>query len=534
VTAISDKYAQLGGAAGFLGAETTGEIRAANGGYKQEFQNGTIYWHARTGAFEVHGEIRVRWLALGGEGSPFGYPISDESPARDGEGKFSNFENASVYWHPSTGAFEVHGLIRDRWQAIGGELSILGYPTTNESATPDGAGRYNHFQRGSIYWTPATGAHEVYGAVRARWAELRWERGLLGYPVSTPTTEVRARDTFLVAHFHHGRIEENLSTGEVYVEKLPSVASPNYEIPIVAFRVSDDDGRRACAISAAEVQRSVDAVNRVYAAAGVRFTFDGVLVDLRNTDVNSLPHQNVESAPRWPATKSLLNNLAAQRRAVVVIYRFGPDPTRPIGGGWSWWDYDFVAMSSFDPNWSPRGLAHELGHHFGLPHTHGREFATEREAEDYVLSGGLIEWLDGDRGWVDDTPPDPFIRSLQSTPSVSGIALGGHAFSFARHNIMSYWDGGPTVQLSHSQIDRVRTLVLERRSRYLNVTEIAPFDCAALMRRIADLQTRLDELIAERNAETDPRVRAQLAGAIARVRIQIGTLTNSARRKGCI
>jgi hypothetical protein len=66
MTAISDKYAQLGGAAGFLGPQITAEVPAANGGLKQDFRNGTIYWHSRTGAFEVHGAIRGRWLALGG------------------------------------------------------------------------------------------------------------------------------------------------------------------------------------------------------------------------------------------------------------------------------------------------------------------------------------------------------------------------------------------------------------------------------------------------------------------------------------
>ena len=41
---------------------------------------------------------------------------------------------------------------------------MLGYPTTDESGTPDHIGRYNHFAGsggGSIYWTRTTGAHAV-------------------------------------------------------------------------------------------------------------------------------------------------------------------------------------------------------------------------------------------------------------------------------------------------------------------------------------------------------------------------------------
>jgi uncharacterized protein with LGFP repeats len=63
----------------------------------------------------------------------------------------------------------------------------MGYPVTDETGTPDGIGRYNHFTGGagaSIYWTPATGAWSVHGGIRGRWAAQGWERGPLGYPVS--------------------------------------------------------------------------------------------------------------------------------------------------------------------------------------------------------------------------------------------------------------------------------------------------------------------------------------------------------------
>ena len=60
----------------------------------------------------------------------------------------------------------------------------IGYPTTDETGCPDGVGRFNHFEHGSIYWTPETGAHEVHGAIRDKWAELGWERSKLRYPVT--------------------------------------------------------------------------------------------------------------------------------------------------------------------------------------------------------------------------------------------------------------------------------------------------------------------------------------------------------------
>ncbi|MEQ1844950.1 MAG: hypothetical protein ABL983_05165 [Nitrospira sp.] len=88
MSAISDKYPQLGGLASFLGQPETEEIPAANGGLKQEFQHGTISWHPRTGAVEAHGAIRGSWIALAGKGGMFGYPVSGEMPAQDGLGRF--------------------------------------------------------------------------------------------------------------------------------------------------------------------------------------------------------------------------------------------------------------------------------------------------------------------------------------------------------------------------------------------------------------------------------------------------------------
>jgi uncharacterized protein with LGFP repeats len=82
-------------------------------------------------------------------------------------------------------AREVHGAIRAKYLALGAEASVLGYPTTDETGTPDGIGRFNHFEGGSIYWTANTGAWEVHGLIRGFWAANGWERNPnLGYPIS--------------------------------------------------------------------------------------------------------------------------------------------------------------------------------------------------------------------------------------------------------------------------------------------------------------------------------------------------------------
>jgi hypothetical protein len=185
---INARYSALGGATGFLGIAQNAITACPDGvGYYQHFSGGSIYWSPATGAHEVHGLIRQRWANLGWERSFLGYPRTDETTGKDpkGEGRFNHFQGGSIYYHPQSGTFEVHGAILGKYLELGAEDSVLGYPTTDETATPDRVGRYNHFQRGSIYWTPATAAHEVHGLIRNYWAEKGWERNAaLGYPLT--------------------------------------------------------------------------------------------------------------------------------------------------------------------------------------------------------------------------------------------------------------------------------------------------------------------------------------------------------------
>lgn len=225
---IDDKYAQLGGVSGLLGPPLGGEFATADGiGRGRHYQHGSIYWAPSIGAHEVHGAIREKWSGYGLEQGLLGYPLTDETPTPDGVGRFNHFQGGSIYWTPATGAHEVHGAIYNKWQELGWEQGILGYPLTDGTATPDGAGLFNHFQGqgGSIYWHPDTGAHEVYGSIKVRWSELQWERGRLGYPISgeLPTPHGFGR----VSRFQGGEIYWDSHRGayEVWPPPPPRVCS---------------------------------------------------------------------------------------------------------------------------------------------------------------------------------------------------------------------------------------------------------------------------------------------------------------------
>jgi hypothetical protein len=178
---LEQKYAALGGAAHFGPVDH----KDPTAWY---FKNGSaIVDNADDmAAFEIHGAIFQKWKQLGG--IAFGIPTTDETGTPDGVGRFNHFNNntASIYWTPDTGAQAIYGAIRQKWASLGWERSNLGYPTTDETATPDGVGRFNHFNNNtaSIYWTPDTGAQAIYGAIREKWASLGWERSYLGFPTS--------------------------------------------------------------------------------------------------------------------------------------------------------------------------------------------------------------------------------------------------------------------------------------------------------------------------------------------------------------
>jgi uncharacterized protein with LGFP repeats len=163
MSAIDEKYQQLGGPGGFLGnpkdeGAGSAEMATPDGrGRCRDFDGGSIYWTPQSGAHEVHGAIRIKWVQLRGERGFLGYPLTDETGTPDGRGRFNHFQGGSIYWTPETGAHEVHGALRDRWASMGWERSRLGYPTSDEKSTPDGRGRYSEFQGGAIFWTPSGG-----------------------------------------------------------------------------------------------------------------------------------------------------------------------------------------------------------------------------------------------------------------------------------------------------------------------------------------------------------------------------------------
>jgi hypothetical protein len=164
---FSERYQVLGGEGGWLGrVKDPGPIWDTNNGgaWVQHFDSGAICQQEGGGIFEIHGAIYEKWVRLGA--GRYGWPVTDELPTPDGKGAFSHLsQGGSIYWSRDTPAFEVHGAIRDRWAQLGWEQGYLGYPISDELDNPDNAvtgrgDRYSRFQGGFISWRVGEGAHE--------------------------------------------------------------------------------------------------------------------------------------------------------------------------------------------------------------------------------------------------------------------------------------------------------------------------------------------------------------------------------------
>lgn len=204
-SAIRDRWQYLEWEQGFLGYPIGDEKDSPyRNGHISNFEHGAIYWTPETGAHAVHDTIYEKWKSLGWEGGFLGYPIDDDRKSLDGVGQISTFEHGSIYWTQETDAHVIYGALGERWALLGAEMGILGYPVSDEEFTANYQGRYQRFQRGSIYWSEATGTWEVYGAIEYRWKKLNSEWGMLGYPL---TGEMGAADgKGRYSHFQHGSI----------------------------------------------------------------------------------------------------------------------------------------------------------------------------------------------------------------------------------------------------------------------------------------------------------------------------------------
>ena len=148
---------------------------------------GSWHWNGATGIADwenakctTYGNIRTaynRVRASVGSCEVWEYPS-------DNGGRGQNFSQGRIYWHPNTGAYGIWGKIGEAYALAGATAGPLKYPKSDEIKCPTKACWFNRFETGNIYWSAATGAHAVYGAIFAAYGRNGYENGRFGLPTS--------------------------------------------------------------------------------------------------------------------------------------------------------------------------------------------------------------------------------------------------------------------------------------------------------------------------------------------------------------
>ena len=200
------------------GAPLGDVVDAGGGGWLQRHVNGAIWFRRDVGARWLFGPVHDGFLAAGGAGGTLGFPRTDWRTARDGVGQLADFEHGTVIWRRDMPAVALTGPIHAAWAALGAD--DWAYPYSGPVPIVSGWARCVHFRAYraggstddvSLYWSPDTGTHPVYGDIRARWAELGWENSYLGFPVTAeqPWDDPESDRVGRVQHFQRGAIAWN-------------------------------------------------------------------------------------------------------------------------------------------------------------------------------------------------------------------------------------------------------------------------------------------------------------------------------------
>lgn len=234
---VRAKYWALGATAGSLGLPVS-DVAVIPGvaGTYADFE-GAVTIHAKDGGRGLwfSGELRKRFHELGGYRT-LGVPSSDQAATPSGGWFFDMGTNGSMYWSVETGARVISGPVHSKYLEFYSVKGPFGLPTTDLLETPDLPGQFAQFQNAvSIFWSKATGAHWLSGALRQEF----WDNGSLGglgFPTSDqlPTSGVNGLyvlfgpDHAIIwgvdtgAHLVKGAVLAKLrASGDVAVEGLP-------------------------------------------------------------------------------------------------------------------------------------------------------------------------------------------------------------------------------------------------------------------------------------------------------------------------
>lgn len=145
-------------AAAWIGKRLFAEERdAKNGGKYVDYENGSIYWHpevmrANGNAIAVPANVYETWKAHDYERGFLGYPVRRHTVVK-GVGDIQAFQGGTIYRKYGKPGYPVRGVIGQRWAAEGFETGPLGWPTSDEYAYNDDGDVRQDFEGGALLYS---------------------------------------------------------------------------------------------------------------------------------------------------------------------------------------------------------------------------------------------------------------------------------------------------------------------------------------------------------------------------------------------
>ena len=186
-TPIYQRWRANGGDSGVYGSPHIGEAIVGDGRYTR-FVRRSLYYRPSTGTLYVAGHIRERYDSLKAHTGILGWPTTDETASLTKGSRRSRFTNGSIYWSAKTGAWALTGGINQGYQTLGQDKSALGLPTAAQGKLSFGGGVQQKFVGGWLMWSSSTKAQAMLGPIGARWiAYSNRSREKIGLPVAAQT-----------------------------------------------------------------------------------------------------------------------------------------------------------------------------------------------------------------------------------------------------------------------------------------------------------------------------------------------------------
>ena len=165
-----------------------------------------------------------------------GKATRDELKVRGGASR--TYQHGTVFWSPSTGAHAVRDGIHTKYAQLRYEQGLLGFPVSDEHRLSRNGGASQEFQHGQIHWSASTGMHFTRDGIQSYWASKGWENGWLGYPTGD---ELQVRGGASQT-FQGGTVFWSKSTGmhAVRAGMLTKYSQMGFEQGLLGFPVSDE------------------------------------------------------------------------------------------------------------------------------------------------------------------------------------------------------------------------------------------------------------------------------------------------------